>query len=149
MSTLFDPEQSLAMVHRLRALRPDMAPQWGKMTPAQACAHCQVALKIALGDLQWKRTLVGRIFGGLGKRMVLAPKDFGRNMPTDPRFIVKDNRDLDVERDALVALLQRFTAAGPGGMRRDPHPFFGVLTPAEWDTLQWKHLDHHLRQFGA
>jgi hypothetical protein len=29
------------------------------------------------------------------------------------------------------------------------HPFFGPLTHAGWGRLAWKHLDHHLRQFGC
>jgi hypothetical protein len=81
--------------------------------------------------------------------MVLSPKPFARNGPTDPRFVIKGERALDEERDALIALVQRFTAGGPEGVRQDPHPFFGPMTPAEWDMLQWKHIDHHLRQFGA
>jgi len=149
MTSLFDPEQSDALVARLRALQAGRAPVWGKMSPGQTCAHCQFPLKIALGDLTWKRTLIGRLLGGLAKRMLLAPKPFGRNGPTDPRFVVVGDRDLDTERDALIALIQRFTAGGPAGLRQDPHPFFGPLTPAEWDTLQWKHLDHHLRQHGV
>ncbi len=48
------------------------------------------------------------------------------------------------DRDALV---RRFAAAGPAGLSREPHPFFGSLTTAEWEVLMWKHLDHHLRQF--
>ncbi len=35
------------------------------------------------------------------------------------------------------------------GLSKDPHPFFGNLNSEEWDTLNWKHLDHHLRQFGV
>lgn len=149
MPSLFDPEQSLAMIGRLRALRPEHAPLWGKMTPGQACTHCQATLRIALGELQWKRSLIGRLFGGLAKRQLTAPKPFGKNLPTDPRLVIKGDRSLDQERETLITLVQRFTAAGPGGMRKEPHPFFGELTPAEWDTLQWKHLDHHLRQFGV
>lgn len=149
MPSLFDPEESYALIARLRALQPDMAPLWGKMTPAQSLAHCQVGLRIALGELSWKRTLLGRLFGGLVKRTVVAPRPFARNMPTDPRFLVRDPRELDPERDALIALIQRFTAGGPAGLRQDPHPFFGPMTPMEWDTLQWKHLDHHLRQYGV
>lgn len=149
MSTLFDPEESHALIARLRAIQPNTAALWGKMNSAQMCAHCQVALRVALGDVTWKRTWIGKLFGGLAKRSLMAPKPFGKNMPTDPRFIVKDDRSLDQERDALIALVQRFTTGGPEGMRREPHPFFGPLTPHEWDTLQWKHLDHHARQFGV
>jgi len=29
------------------------------------------------------------------------------------------------------------------------HAFFGSLTGAEWGVSTYKHLDHHLRQFGA
>ena len=28
------------------------------------------------------------------------------------------------------------------------HPFFGPLTNGEWNALQWKHIKHHLKQFG-
>jgi hypothetical protein len=56
MTSLFDPEQSHALVARLRALQPEQQRLWGKMTPAQACAHSQFPLKIALGDVTWPRT---------------------------------------------------------------------------------------------
>ena len=36
-----------------------------------------------------------------------------------------------------------------GVVTQDPHPFFGRMTGEEWDRLLWKHLDHHLRQFGV
>ena len=29
------------------------------------------------------------------------------------------------------------------------HAFFGKLTGEEWGRLMHKHIDHHLRQFGA
>ena len=30
-----------------------------------------------------------------------------------------------------------------------PHPFFGKLNRQEWARLIYKHLDHHLKQFGS
>ena len=47
------------------------------------------------------------------------------------------------------ALVDRFGVAGPSGLTSLPHPFFGPLSSEEWQALQWRHLDHHLRQFGA
>jgi len=41
------------------------------------------------------------------------------------------------------------TVAGPAGCTKHPHSFFGKLTPEEWAILSYKHLDHHLRQFGV
>ena len=56
---------------------------------------------------------------------------------------------LEKNRAALIELLQQVSKAGPEGLTKDPHPFFGIMTTAQWDTLLWKHTDHHLRQFGA
>jgi len=33
--------------------------------------------------------------------------------------------------------------------RYTPHPMFGTLTRQEWLTWTFRHVDHHLRQFGA
>jgi LPS sulfotransferase NodH len=62
---------------------------------------------------------------------------------------VTDERDLEAERRRLLDLVERFAAAGPAGCTTHPHSFFGRLTPREWAVLMYKHLDHHLRQFGA
>jgi len=32
--------------------------------------------------------------------------------------------------------------------KKESHSF-GVLTKGEWDTMFYKHLDHHLGQFGV
>jgi hypothetical protein len=29
------------------------------------------------------------------------------------------------------------------------HPFFGPMTAEEWGIISYKHLDHHLKQFGV
>ena len=29
------------------------------------------------------------------------------------------------------------------------HPFFGTLTGKQWGETQYKHVDHHFRQFGV
>jgi hypothetical protein len=49
----------------------------------------------------------------------------------------------------LRGLIDRFVASGPAGCTNHPHSFFGRLTPEEWAILMYKHLDHHLRQFGV
>jgi len=49
----------------------------------------------------------------------------------------------------LCALIDRFAVGGPQCCTKHPHTFFGQMTPEEWATLMYKHLDHHLRQFGV
>lgn len=150
MRNLFQPD-ALADVHdRLRRLRPDSARQWGTMTPAQAVAHCASGLELALGERRPPRVMMGRLLGWAIKPLALGDDaPMRRNSPTVPTMVVADARDLDVERRRLQAMLDRFAAAGPAGCTTHPHSFFGRLTPDEWAVLMYKHLDHHLRQFGA
>jgi len=147
--SLFDPAGRAAMLARLDSLRPDSVRQWGKMHVAQMLAHCQQPLRVALGDLKLKRSLVGFLFGRLAKRMLLAPKPWKPGQPTAPEFRITDARDFAKEKVALRAIVERFGNGGPGALTKLPHPFFGPLTVDEWQALQWRHLDHHLRQFGV
>jgi hypothetical protein len=149
MSSLFAAEDAAEIARRLQGLRPETRALWGKMDVAQMLAHCQVALQVALGEVTLKRGLIGILFGGLARKKLTAPGPFGKNLPTGPEFRITDRRDFAAEKAALLALVQRFQRAGPNGLTKKPHPFFGALRSGEWDTLQWKHLDHHLRQFGA
>ncbi|MCC6408069.1 MAG: DUF1569 domain-containing protein [Planctomycetes bacterium] len=147
--SLFVAADRQEMLARLSRLSASTKPQWGKMDAAQMCAHCQVALKVALGELELKRGLLGILFGGFARRQLLSDKPWGRNLPTAPEFRVTDRRDFAREHAALAELARRFGEGGPAKLTQKPHPFFGKLSADEWSTLQWRHLDHHFRQFGV
>jgi hypothetical protein len=150
MKNLFDAATAEEVKARLENLRPDSRRLWGTMNAAQAVAHCAAGLELAVGDRRPPRKLVGRIIGGLVKPMALGNDEpMRRNTPTVKDLVVKDERDLGTERERLRALIDRFAAAGPEGCTTHPHSFFGRLTPQEWAVLMYKHLDHHLRQFGV
>jgi Protein of unknown function (DUF1569) len=150
MKTLYDHAVADDFKARVARLTPGAQPLWGKMTVAQAVAHLALALEGATGESRPPRMFVGRLFGPLIKRLALGDdKPMARNAPTAPGFAVRDERNLERERVRLIALIDRFTSSGPAGCTRHPHPFFGSLTPPEWAHLQFKHLDHHLRQFGV
>lgn len=150
MKHLFEAATAAEIKARLMTLRPDSARQWGTMSPAQAVAHCSSAMQMALGDTIPPRMLIGRLLGWLIKPLALGNEaPMRRNAPTVPEMRVSDERDLDVERRQLADLIDRFAAGGPSGCTTHPHSFFGRLTPREWSVLAYKHLDHHLRQFGA
>jgi hypothetical protein len=134
---------------RIAVLTPTSTPVWGTMDVAQMLAHCQVPIRVALGEVKLPRSLLGKFFGWIVRGGALGPRPFGRGLPTSAAFVVKDARDFEKERDGLLEVLTLMSRAGPAGVTKEPHPFFGRMTPAEWDTLQWKHVDHHLRQFGA
>lgn len=150
MKTLFDRKDADELKSRLQQLRPDSKREWGKMNPAQALAHTASGVELALGEWNPPRLFIGRLLGGFVKRIALrddAP--FKKNSPTDPGLIVADERDFETERRRLRGLIDRLIAKGPGGCTAHPHPFFGRLTGAEWGVLTYKHINHHLRQFGV
>jgi hypothetical protein len=135
---------------RLSRLQPGQPRQWGKMNPAQMLAHCSLGLEMAAGEIRPPRALVGRILGPVIKPVAFREAEpMRRNSPTAKELVIKDDRDFETERKRLSGLIDRFAAAGPTGCTAHPHAFFGSLTPDEWAVLMYKHLDHHLRQFGA
>ncbi|HJT16889.1 MAG TPA: DUF1569 domain-containing protein [Thermoanaerobaculia bacterium] len=150
MKNLFDPADVEEIRRRLARLTPDSQRQWGTMTPAQAAAHLAAFMELALGDARPPRMLVGRVIGPIAKRLTINRENgqVPRNSPTVPGYAVRDEREFDRERERLRQTIVRF-AAGPAACTAHPHPFFGRLTPAEWAVLSYKHLDHHLRQFGV
>ena len=135
---------------RVQHLRADSVPQWGTMNAAQAVAHLAGGLELALGDRRPPRVLIGRLLGWAIKPLALGnDAPMRHNTPTVPELKVADARDLAVERARLLALIDRAAAGGSGGWTTHPHSFFGRLTSDEWGVLMYKHLDHHLRQFGV
>ncbi len=149
MKDIFNKTDTDEILARIGSLQPGSRALWGKMNVAQMLSHAQAGIEVALGDKKLKQALIGILFGRIAKKVMMNEKPFSRNLPTDPSFIRKSEHDFDAEKGKLVTIINRFITAGPGGMIKDPHPFFGKLTPEEWSILTWKHLDHHLRQFGA
>jgi Protein of unknown function (DUF1569) len=147
---LFQAERVDEIKGRLRQLTPRNAPKWGKMNPAQTLAHCSAGLEMAAGQIRPPRALIGRIIGPAVKRVAIRDEEpMRRNSPTAKELVVTGERDFETERKRLCGLIDRFAANGPKGCTDHPHAFFGPLTPDEWSILMYKHLDHHLRQFGV
>ena len=150
MKSLFDAATATETKGRIARLEPGSMRQWGKMNASQAMAHCAITMEWAVGDSFAPRMFLGRIFGPLAKSKVLKDEaPLRRNTPTAKSLVVANERDLEKECQRLCALIDRFSAGGPQRCTKHPHTFFGPLTPEEWARLMYKHLDHHLRQFGV
>ncbi|HEX7978752.1 MAG TPA: DUF1569 domain-containing protein [Gemmatimonadaceae bacterium] len=150
MKNLFEPGRATELTGRIGRLGSDSPRLWGKMTAPQAMAHCAVAMEWAVGDTRAPRMMIGRLIGPLVRRMAVRNDDpMAKNAPTSPTLRIADERELDTERTRLIRLIERFSAGGPAGCTTHPHSFFGRMTPDEWAVLMYKHVDHHLRQFGA
>lgn len=151
MKNLFDVALANQLKQRIDRLRIDSERQWGKMSVAQTTAHCAAGLEMALGEIRPARgALMARVIGSVIKPKVVGNDEPLRcNSPTMRELAIGGERNLDAERVRLCSLIDRFVSGGPSACTTHPHPFFGPLTPAEWAVLMYKHLDHHLRQFGV
>ena len=149
MQNLFTPVANQQMVDRINKISPDTKALWGKMNVAQMLAHCQEPLLVALGEKHLNGGLMALLFGKMAKKQLIREAEFKKNLPTAPGFKVKVEKNFSEEKNKLIALLQRYGKTDPEEITKNPHPFFGKLTVDEWNTLQYKHLDHHLRQFGG
>jgi hypothetical protein len=149
MKNLFEPAALDQLEDRLKQLTPESERQWGKMNAPRMLAHCAIWMEMASGQTFPPRNWIGYIFGPLAKRSVLNDEPIRRNMPSDKNFIVSEERDFASERERLKASIERFATGGPEKCTKHPHSFFGPMTPYEWATLAYKHLDHHFRQFGV
>lgn len=147
-TTLFEAHENSAVLARIDALDGTSQPIWGKMNATEMCDHCARPMEVAVGERELDGPWFLKLFGRLMKNGVVGPKPFKKNLPTAKSFIPTDPADFETERARLRGLVERF-GQGPSCLSGDPHPFFGPLSPDEWSGLMWKHLDHHLRQFGV
>ncbi|UOK42300.1 MULTISPECIES: DUF1569 domain-containing protein [Flavobacterium] len=148
MESLFDPKGTQDIIERINKLQPTALSQWGKMTVGQMLEHCQGPLKVAFGEIQIKKGIMAFLFGKMAKKKLVSRRPFDHNLPTAKEFIVKHDPEFENAKAELINSISRFSK-GPSTIKNLKHPFFGHMTEKEWDTAQWKHLDHHLRQFGV
>lgn len=150
MHSLFTTDGQVDFLQRIHALSPDSQPIWGKMTVGQMLAHCQEPLKIAFRERKGSWSLIGFLFGSRAKKkFVNSPEPFDRNLPTDSSFKQTTPKEFEPEKAKLIEYVARFRTLGEAAITTDKHPFFGDMSPREWEYLTLKHLDHHFRQFGV
>lgn len=149
MESIFKPEENKKIIDRINKLTPDTTPLWGTMTVSQMLKHCQQPIKISNGSLKLKSGLMSFLFGRKIKDKMMSPKPFRKNLPTVRQFKITEQLDYKQEKEELVHLVQSFANEGADAIKIDKHPFFGKMNMDEWNTLHWKHLDHHLRQFNV
>ncbi len=111
-------------------------------------AHLNTILETAIGLNTPKRLLIGRILGPFVKPNYLSEKPLGKNEPTDKFYVFNGDHKFEKEKVKSIELIEQFFNGGPSKCSTNPHSFFGKLTPEEWALSQWKHFDHHLRQFN-
>ena len=147
MQSIFNPDVHQDILNRIETLNENASAKWGKMDVAQMAHHCQAPLNIMMQkkDYNLKPSWLIKTFF---KKSLYNDKPWRKNLPTAPRLKVVDSKIFNDEKQVLVALINELH------LHKDktdwqPHPTFGEFTPQQWGQMQYKHLDHHLKQFGA
>ena len=144
---LFDADVKKDIITRIHQLTPGSKAVWGKMNVAQMLAHVQVPMGVALGTHTVKGNWLMKLILPLFKKNLYDEKPWKQGLPTDKTFIMTGmEKDFENEKSQLIDKLNRFTETN---MINEAHPVFGKLTKEQWSKATWKHLDHHLKQFGA
>lgn len=148
MKSIFEPAVLDELVGRIEALTPSAPRQWGTMSPGQMLEHAARAVEMAMGQGPQRQAFLGKLIGWAVKAKLFGEEPFPRNSPTGPDFIVTGEPEFAAARDRLLGAVRTLHTLGESGCDGHVHRFFGRLRGAEWGVIQFKHLDHHLRQFG-
>ena len=147
IKNLFDASVKQEIIDRIHKLTPNTKQLWGKMNVSQMLAHVQMPIYIAYGTHQPKGSFLLRLIGPLFKSKLWDEKPYKQGLPTDPTFVMTGSeKEFEKERSAILELVHKFNSENIIG---EQHPVFGKLTKENWSKATWKHLDHHLRQFGV
>ena len=150
MKNIFDANDTKATIERVNRLRQDTQPLWGKMNVCQMLAHCNVAYEMVYTDKHPKpkgfKKFMIKLFA---KKIVVGPQPYKKNIRTAPEFIITDKRDFELEQKRLIDYLEQTQQLGAAHFDGKDSHAFGKLSEKEWNTLFYKHLDHHLGQFGV
>lgn len=148
-SNIFTDLNYAQIVQRLNKLKGDAARKWGTMTPAEMLRHCRAQIDFILHpdpDAKIYKTMFR--FSPV-RFLALYGIPWPKNSKTAPEMDVtkklKDTSDFEQEKQLMLeALGKLYHAENVEAI----HPLFGKMGKDNWGRVVWKHLDHHLRQFG-
>jgi len=149
VKSIFEPETYEEVIKRIELLNENSSGLWGKMDVAQMLNHCQRPLAVALGreSIQKPNVFMRLLFKSF-KSSMYNDTPWRKNLGTPKEYQVVSSKDFNKEKKALIEIIGDFHELH-SRTKWEPHPSFGHFTHEQWGMLQYKHLDHHLRQFGV
>jgi hypothetical protein len=150
LPNIFTKAVSDTLVQRIDQLQPNTQAQWGKMNVAQMLAHCNVSYEMAYENKHPKPNFImGFILKNFIKKSIVNETPYKHNSATAPAFIIKESKNFEAEKKRLIDYVTKTQQLGESHFDGKESLSFGVMNTTEWNNLFYKHLDHHLTQFGA
>jgi len=143
---LYDDDTFAEVLERIGRLTEESQPEWGQMTVGQMLAHCAEVQDVTNGKKLRGSSFLVKLMGPMIKKMVLSQKPYDKNVRTHSQYRMTEPEDFERQRDRLIDSIRTMHALG----RRDTrHPLFGKMSASDNGWAMYKHLDHHLSQFGV
>lgn len=151
VKNIFKQEVSDEVVERINKLTPGTQPLWGKMSVSQMLAHCNVTYELIYEEGKHPKpgAFMKFILKAMVKKKVVSEVPYKVNNPTAPAFLIKDERNFEIEKKRLIDHINQTQTLGEAHFDGKVSHSFGPLNKTEWNNMFYKHLDHHLRQFGV
>ena len=150
MKNIFQTEATDELIGRINKLTPDSPALWGKMNVAQMLAHCCVSYEMVYDNIhKAPNGFLKLILKWFVKESVVGDKPYKKNGQTAPAFIITTAKDFEKEKARLIAYIEKTRDLGESFFDQKESLSFGRLTVAQWNNMFYKHLDHHLSQFGV
>ena len=150
LPNIFLPETTTEFIRRINRLTGNETPLWGKMNVGQMFSHCSLPYQQILGENTDRPPLIMRmLMQRFFRKSMTNDQPYKKNLPTGPTFIRTGTHDVSEERQRLISYVESIERLGPEGLASIPSLSLGKLSAAEWSNMLYKHLDHHLRQFGV
>ena len=150
LPNIFTKEGTDKVIARINQLTPTTQPQWGKMTVETMLAHCNVTYEMAYEDKHPKPNALKKFILTLFvKGIVVSEAPYKHNSQTGPQFIITEERSFEIEKQRLINYITKTQELGEASFEQKESMSFGKLSVAEWNNMYYKHLDHHLTQFGV
>jgi hypothetical protein len=150
MKSLFETNSLQEITDRINFLNTNSTPNWGKMNVGQMLKHCQVPFGVIDGTVKMENKVgfFKKLIFSLMKPLMYNDKPWKKNIPTGKEFIIRGEVNFEKEKEALLKLVTKFHDRKTQTVW-PPHPVFGKFTKEQYGMMNYKHLDHHLMQFGV
>lgn len=150
MKNIFDKAVTEEVIERINKLNPNSKPNWGKMSVDQMLAHCNVTYELHFDNSHPKpKGFKKWMLKTFVKKFVVNEKPYSKNGRTAPEFLITSQKEFNTEKDRLITYLTKTQELGNDYFNQRESHSFGKLSVTEWNNMFYKHLDHHLNQFGV
>jgi hypothetical protein len=150
LPNIFSKEVTDSIIQRINQIQPHSQPLWGTMSASKMMTHCCVIYEYTFEKSELRQNpIMVFVLRTFLKKLVTNEVPYKKNSQTAPQFIIKDEKDFEREKNRLIQYIQKVQELGENHFDGKYYYSFGNMTKTEWNNMFYKHLDHHLKQFGV